>query len=180
MNSQLINELARHGVAVHIEGGRVRVSLPWPPEKIPAEVKALLRELKAREQHGQLWSEPAALAQFRAALDRIRRRFPPDCIGWVKQNQPRLWQAVLAAQKEFDQAFHGQDMTGCRRAAAGYEQAFGMLVTTYEQQRVLTTEEAIAAFGCGRVWDLPPGKAAVLDTVFAKRGIRWQKCVTLK
>jgi hypothetical protein len=124
-------------------------------------------------ENDQHWSEPAALGLFHAALNRIRQRFPADCIGWAKANRPKLWGAVLDAEAQYNQAFHRQDMAGCRRAAAGYEQAFGVLIDTYNQKRVLTTEEAIAAFGCDRVWDLPPHKAAQLDAVFKKEGVKW-------
>jgi len=176
---ELVSKLARHGVSIELNGNSLKLvrppSLPsW--EGAPEEVKALVRELKARKpeviKYLTQWDEPAALGQFRAALNRIRRQFPENCITWAKDNRPELWQAVLDAQEEFDQAFHGQDMAGCRRAAAGYERAFDELISTYNQQRPLSTEEAIKAFGCGRVWDLPPHKAAQLDAVFAKEGVR--------
>jgi hypothetical protein len=169
---ELISELKQLNVKVTLAGDKLRLDAP-AGVLTPALKEAITKHKDELVNHLTQWSEPAALGQFRAALDRIRRRFPPDAICWTKSNHPELWQAVLDKQEEFDQMFHGQDMDGCRRAAAGYERAFNELIDAYNQKRVLTTEEAIKAFGCDRVWGLPPGKVVVLDAVFQKEGVRW-------
>ncbi|KJS76795.1 MAG: hypothetical protein JL56_04590 [Desulfotomaculum sp. BICA1-6] len=46
---ELISQLEAYGVALRFEGGRVRVKLPWPPDKAPEDVKPLLREMKMRQ-----------------------------------------------------------------------------------------------------------------------------------
>lgn len=59
--SALIVDLEKHGIKTFIEGDRVKVKLPCPPEQAPAEAKILLRELKQRT------DEALAYLQARAA-----------------------------------------------------------------------------------------------------------------
>jgi hypothetical protein len=171
MIQALLAELDRLNVKVFLVGDRLRLNAPTGV-LTPALKEAITKYKDELVNHLACWNEPTALSLFRQAVERIRRRFPPDCIGWAKENQSELWQAVLDAEAQYNQAFHQGDMAAVKQAVAEYERAFGVLIKTYENKQ-LTAEQVIAAFGCGRVWDLPPGKAAVLDAVFAKRGIRW-------
>jgi hypothetical protein len=168
----LLAELERLNVKIFLAGDKLRINAP-AGVLTPAHKEAITKHKDELVNHLTQWNEPTALSLIHEAVERIRRWYPADAWPWAAENRPDLRQAVKDAEAQYNRAFHQGDMAGCRRAAAGYERAFDELISTYNQQRVLTPDETITAFGCDRAWNLPPGKVAVLDAVFQKEGVRW-------
>lgn len=136
--SELIKKLANSGIKVYTgKSGEVRIYVPDP---VPPKARPLLAEVRQRKaeviEYLQ-WNDHAALALFRAALDRLRQHYPGGCINWAKTNRPEMWQAVISAQNKYDQA---SDMAGCEQAVAEYERAFNRLIDEYNQLVVQAME----------------------------------------
>jgi hypothetical protein len=77
--SELVSQLAGHGVAVHTDGGQVRVKLPWPPSQAPPEARPFLAEMKRCKQE--------VAAYLRGYVEELGNRYP------VHQTRPRCMEA---------------------------------------------------------------------------------------
>lgn len=116
--SELINQLAGHGVSINIEGNSFRLvrppSLPsW--EGAPEELKTLVRELKANKQ------EVTCFLLWQTMLDRCNRDYKPGALAWCRQHFPDLERQLIEAESRFEKAYWQQDIEGCRQAAADWE-----------------------------------------------------------
>jgi len=120
------------------------------------------------------WDEPKALGILQGAHELIKQHYPDGALPWAAEHSPEHYRAVKDAEAKIAAMFKAQDIAGSRKAIGEYKAAFDRLIKTYSRQRILTTDEIIKAFDCGRVWELAKDKAAELDGIFAKEGVRWQ------
>jgi hypothetical protein len=94
--SELISQLAGHGVSINVEGNSLKLVRPpslfsW--EGAPEEVKALVRELKRRKQE--------VAAYLRGYVEELGNRYPvrstrPRCMAteyccWISENDCDLY-----------------------------------------------------------------------------------------
>lgn len=126
MKNSLIRQLSEYGVKVIQQGGRNKVTLPWPPDQAPVEVIPLLKKLKAAA-NVKTWDEDLALSLFEESMERLRRHYPAGAIPWANENRPELMAAVTAAALKFRLAYQLHDMAGCQRAVAEWETMFIVL-----------------------------------------------------
>ncbi|ACV64410.1 hypothetical protein Dtox_3702 [Desulfofarcimen acetoxidans DSM 771] len=57
--NDILNQLTDYGVNITVNGGQVRLQMPWPPDQAPPDVRFLLRQLKTHASHIQ--SQPISL-----------------------------------------------------------------------------------------------------------------------
>ncbi len=81
----------------------------------------------------QQWNAHLASDLFRFAVERVKAKYPPDAWPWATEHRSELRQAVKAAEQRFNAAYQGQDITSCRKVAAEYERAFGVLIDAYNK-----------------------------------------------
>ncbi|SHF60849.1 hypothetical protein SAMN02745218_02698 [Desulfofundulus australicus DSM 11792] len=91
--SELVNQLAGHGIALDIKDGQVRAKLPWPPSQAPPEARPLLAELKRHKQEVTAW--------LRGYVEELGNRYPvhptrPRCMAaghccWVSETDCDLY-----------------------------------------------------------------------------------------
>lgn len=120
------------------------------------------------------WDETIALTMIQEALGRIKQHYPDGALPWAMEHSPVHYWRLKDVKSHITAMYQAKNMAGCRNAIAEYEQAFNRLIEAHNRQRVLSTDEVITTFDCSRVWELPPDKAAQLEAVFAKEGMRWQ------
>lgn len=117
MNSILtpfeISKLANYGVTIKLEGDSLKVSLP---DKLLPEAKALLRELKTNE------VENVCFLIWQTMFDRCNQAYRPGAIKWAHEHFPELLESLREAESKYQEAFHQQDITGVRQAAASWEE----------------------------------------------------------
>jgi len=173
--SELIEKLSNLGIKVYIgKPGEVRLNVPNP---LPIGAHSLLAELKQHKAEAieyLSWDEAKALVMLQEALGRIKQRYLAGALPWAAEHSLDCYRTLQEAEARVNLTHQAQDMAGCRVALGDYERAFNELIEEYNRQRILTTEESIAAFGYTRVWELPLHKAVVLDAAFAKEGTRWR------
>ena len=129
--TNLVEQLNSYGIRVIREGGRGRVTLPWPVNQAPAEVIPLLRKLK--QAAAEPWDESEAIKLLDSVLERLPGQYPSGAILWANENRPELTEAIHGAALRYREAFQNQNLAGCRQAVAEYEQAVMNLYITFKE-----------------------------------------------
>lgn len=135
MTSQLIKQLEKYGIKVIKRDSSFRVRLPDP---VPPEAIPLLRQLKALHQsRRESWDEEAIIRLYVDMLARQNKRYPKGALEFVYSDRPGLVTALQAAEDEYTQAFHRQDMARCRQAISAIEKAISAIIEAFELENDL-------------------------------------------
>ena len=92
-SSELVSQLATYGVNVDVNGGRVRLRMPWPPDRAPGEVKHLLRKLKAQAAPPEVRPETSTVAGNVVRLHKMRPTCQDagHCLGLTRETDCNLF-----------------------------------------------------------------------------------------